>query len=416
MKKIPKSPQKVLLVIPKGCYEKFTSDYAMANIPCGVIHLAAGIIDVCQLTVWDLNVAPKTDKEMKKYFSQICPEIIGISAWIDNYPETERLIKFFKKVSTTSKIVVGGPYASVAPEIYKNAGADLVITGEGIQQMRDIITNKFSAIRLDNIDISSVYNLFPIKRYIGKYITIDNCFTIITSYGCRHNCAFCSSHYLGKVVERRLARVKSELSYLKEKYKMESVNFVDASFTTNRERALALAKIAKELKLQWSIQVRADEIDLELAEIIADAGCKYALFGLESLNQELLKESSKGTQLQDINKVIINLRQAGICPIAFVIFGLPKQTQYDAEKVINFAKQNQLPLIPNVLIPIPGTKIWQYTKSIGAPLDPRELAINVSQNYYQQKRAYSSINLSCMRSSEIKNAVRKIQKLNFLKN
>ena len=396
--------KKVMLIVPRGGY-RGENNIEVVQAPVGLIHLASAIMNCCDLSFTDCN--QMNDEEMFRKLRTENPNIIGLSAWIDNFPETKRLLKGLKKRMPKSLLVVGGPYASVAPRLYSEA--DVVIQGEGIQKMIDLIGAR-EKIDYANFFNPKIYDRLPMSLYIKDFISLKNCFPIITAWNCRHSCAFCGNGYLQLNMERSLKSVKGELEYLKNNCGINSVYFFDGSFTQNRERARKIADIARILDLKWIAQIRADESTPQLAKYLADCGCRYVSFGLESLSEKLLRSINKGICQKNIYETIDNFRLVGITPIAFVIFGLPGQTNRDAREIISFLREKRLSAFPNTLIPIPRSGIWKKAKKEGIKIDPELLALSISENYYQKNRGYCSVNLSRMSLAEIESAVREIQK------
>ncbi len=72
-----------------------------------------------------------------------------------------------------------------------------------------------------------------------------------------------------------------------------------------------------------------------------ESGCTLLMFGLESGNQRTLNLMSKGTKLDDVEKIIRNLKDVGIGIHVYLIFGFPGETDEEAEDTLRFIEKNR---------------------------------------------------------------------------
>ncbi len=58
--------------------------------------------------------------------------------------------------------------------------------------------------------------------------------------------------------------------------------------------------------------------------------------GVESGDQKVLGKMNKGTRVETVSQVLVNLRRAGIATYVYLLFGTPQETYASAQKTLNF--------------------------------------------------------------------------------
>jgi radical SAM superfamily enzyme YgiQ (UPF0313 family) len=99
--------------------------------------------------------------------------------------------------------------------------------------------------------------------------------------------------------------------------------------------------------------------------LMAKAGFRFILYGLESSNQSTLDQIKKNTQVADAQKTLAIAKKAGLEPHLTVMIGYPWESWSDAQNTINQAKiffQNGLAdsIQATIVIPYPGTPLFTY--------------------------------------------------------
>ena len=146
-----------------------------------------------------------------------------------------------------------------------------------------------------------------IPEHEKKHVDVSYVNTI---RGCPYKCTYCASpfHWDRKTTRLRSPEsVMEEMRLLKEKYyvrpkydyaasanieskenlKIEDntiVYFVDDVFTVNKKRVKKLLRmmIDEKLDMKWKCEARADHLDDEICELMAEAGCQRVKIGFES--------------------------------------------------------------------------------------------------------------------------------------
>jgi hypothetical protein len=77
-----------------------------------------------------------------------------------------------------------------------------------------------------------------------------------------------------------------------------------------------------------------------LAKISA-SGCRALLFGLESAAEPIMQRMIKGTQREDMSRILRSGATAGIWNHVFFFFGFPSETIADAQETVDFVYAHQ---------------------------------------------------------------------------
>ena len=75
---------------------------------------------------------------------------------------------------------------------------------------------------------------------------------------------------------------------------MDFVFFVDLTFTSHKKQTLQILDVIKQHDIRWTCLTRCGDMDKERADAMREAGCDIALFGVESLGKDVLREARKG--------------------------------------------------------------------------------------------------------------------------
>ncbi len=199
---------------------------------------------------------------------------------------------------------------------------------------------------------------FPLKKYLlvhGKRAP----FTCVqTAFGCPFQCSFCIASTLGYKY-RPVDNVMEELRHVAD-LGVKDVFFTDFTFEARRKNSLELClrMVAENLDLTWVCSSRASTLDEELLGWMKRAGCHTVLLGVESGDEQLLEEYSKGVTKAMLRKAFALCRRFKIRTVGHFIFGLPGETEETARKTIAFAKELDCDIASfNIAIPAPGTRL-----------------------------------------------------------
>ena len=266
-------------------------------------------------------------------------------------------------------IVWGGYFASLYTEASLNAGyVDFVVKGQGEDTLIELIdelrgSRDFSHVR--GLSFKDQFGLhvhtaaralkapddFPWLPYHrmdpAKYIapTFPGSRTAVhqASIGCPFRCNFCG---VVPVYDREKmespARTAAILGHMQAKYGVNAVQSYDNNFFLREDHARELAERIAPLDLRWWCEARVDIVlgysDDTLRRLRA-AGCVMIFFGVESGNDEALRNMKKQLSAQQTLELAHRIRQFGIVPEYSMIFGNPDDTERDLEANIAFVRR-----------------------------------------------------------------------------
>jgi len=325
----------------------------------------ATALQVKQTDFADLGIEPEKGDVVDDFVATVKryrPHLIGLSSIEVTHRLGERLLDAVKDLGIPT--VVGGPYATFAPEIVIRApGVDMVCVGEGelaLVELCEKLRRGEPASGIQNLWIKtndgiernpvrepidletlprqdwSVYDERRFWKPMGGQISVTGTFEM--NRGCPYTCTFCiNSGYKeiygnlgGYYREQDVVRLVDEMAEKKEQYDLAYVYLVAESFlTTSRGRIREFGRLYREkVALPFWVEARPESINNETVELLKETGCEGISVGVESGNVEMRKKLL-GRNVDD--KTIIRafdlLRKSGLRVSANNIIGFPTETR-----------------------------------------------------------------------------------------
>ncbi len=205
------------------------------------------------------------------------------------------------------------------------------------------------------------HDMLPVDTYRIPMLKGPYSF-IVTSRGCPGGCRFCIKH----VSYQYAIRLRSPESILEEikllhGLGVRNVHMYTDLFTVNREQVMGLCKllIESDMKIKWTCNSRVDYVDEEMLHTMAQAGCWYISWGLESGNVGILKRIRKGTDPEKMARALTWSKKAGIRNWGYFIIGLPGETKETIRETIALSKKLPLDIaLFHIAAPYPGTPFF----------------------------------------------------------
>lgn len=277
------------------------------------------------------------------------------------------------------KVLMGGPYASLAPEEVRDH-CDVLVRGELEPIAERFFDELYSGTYQSeyfgdraSLESSPVprWDLYPSERALMG--------SLQTSRGCPFECEFCDViQYVGrKQRHKNVAQVWRELDAL-HAAGFRRVFLADDNLTVYRKRAKELlAGIAEwnarqsepiSFGTQLSIECSDDE---EMLELLFNAGLHSVFIGIETPNQESLKETKKRQNVAvDMVERAERFAQHGIQVIAGTIVGFDHDGPDIFEQHLAFASRSPIPVFRvSTLYAAHATPLRERMRSVGRLLD-----------------------------------------------
>ena len=203
--------------------------------------------------------------------------------------------------------------------------------------------------------------------------------TIITSRGCPFRCTFCASKLTlgGSFRARGPENVLEEIRFLVTRHKVRHILIQDDTFTFDVERAKKICRMLmkEKFKIEWFAFSQVSKVDEELFYLMKQAGCYCVGFGIESADEDVLKNMRKSNTVKSSRFAVESAKKYGLKTQAYFIFGSKGDTRAAIEKTIRFACRLS-PTIAffNKLVPYPGTEIFNdyFKEQTNSDIDWKE--------------------------------------------
>ncbi|MEE8400896.1 MAG: radical SAM protein [Candidatus Hydrothermarchaeaceae archaeon] len=354
---------RILLIHPKFPYR------GRDLFPLGLGYLASAVRDISEITVIDENLEEFSIERVRR----INPDIIGITATTPSFPRAMQIVEALR--GTDAKIVLGGTHATFMPDEPLNSGADIVVRGEGEATFRDIVEgrpmedingiswsddgkivhnpDRELALDLDALPFPA-HEFFPVDKY--------GIMSIVTSRGCPFSCSYCSA---ARFWERRV-RYRSPKNVVEELKEIVDlgfnlIRFMDSTFTLDKKRAMEICALIKEEvpNISWSCETRADAVDDELLEALADACCTLICIGVDSACDDVLDKNGRKMDTLALKTAFERIRKHKLRSRAYVTFGLIGETRKSVEETVKFL-HGTMPdqVLLSLATAYPGTELW----------------------------------------------------------
>jgi radical SAM superfamily enzyme YgiQ (UPF0313 family) len=365
---------KILLLYPEFPKTFWSFKYALPFIgkkasspPLGLLTMAALLPEEWDKKLIDLNIENLTDKDIQD------AEFVFISAMAVQKKSVKEIINRIKKFD--KKIVAGGPlFATGYEEFLKDI--DYLVLGEA-EVTLPVFLEDFKNNNLKKIykpdrwpDIKKTplprWELLNMKKYASM--------SIQSSRGCPFNCEFCDIILLNGRTPRSKDKkqIINELNALYENDWRGDVFFVDDNFIGNKmklkeEILPAIISWMKNKKYPFNFNTQlsinlAD--DQKLMELMVEAGFETVFIGIESPDEESLKECGK---FQNINRDLLEsiriIQNNGLQVQAGFIIGFDKDTPSIFERMILFIQTSGImTAMVGLLQAPPKTRLWERLK------------------------------------------------------
>lgn len=376
--------KKILLVNPRYDMEtlRVSDEKSLAvradNMPLGLATVAALTPDDFSVEIWDEFVRGPVESNAR--FLENNYDLVGLTSTRVTILRAIDIASFFKEKGVL--VAIGGPGVSGSPDRCR-AYFDILFIGEAELTWPAFLADwRGGSFKKEYRQIEKpAMHLSPKPRWdsIVDDVPLYSMGSVQTTRGCPYDCEFCDVVYLNGRIQRHkdIDRVIEEVEALRD-LGVTTVYFADDNLIGNHQYAKKLlrkliplnAGLPAPLRFatQASIDVARDE---ELLELLADANFYEMLIGIESTNEQSLKEigkfnNLKGNLVEEVHKILsygISVRGALIC--GFDHDGLDVFDNH-----IQFINEAFLPAVSLHMLNAPiGTRLWRRMREEGRVID-----------------------------------------------
>ena len=306
------------------------------------------------------------------------------------------IINFIKTYNQTARIIVGGPFVStkvrtLASEeleflLESTIGADFYVNSS---QGEAALVHIIDALK-NNKPFDSIYNIYyktgngikatPVmkednrisenmvewglfKDNVGEYINAR------TAISCPFSCSFCGfPQHAGQYQVSTVEGIERELIALDKIGTVKDVHFIDDTFNIPAPRFKEILRmmIKNQFRFKWHSYFRCQYADKEMVELMSASGCEGVFLGIESGNNQVLKNMHKVADTYKYLKGIELLKEYGIVTFGSFIIGFPGETDETVRDTIDFIETSGLDFFRTQLWYCePITPIWKQKEIYG---------------------------------------------------
>lgn len=333
-------------------------------------------------------------REILRRLREFSPDVVGLTAFTNEIIQCGHVATLVKNLAREQGkrivTIVGGVHASALPEqtLHEFPQFDLVGVGEGEQTLLELARHVARGAapaelsRIDGLawrdpeDPARVLRSNPRKNIADQrslpmpawdMLPPSPQYTVMTSRGCPFACNFCQNPN-GRVVRKRAEdQFLEEVAWLIAERGCVDLHICDEIFTIDRARTHYLLDGMIELGFgdhyTFHAQTHINTVDAALLRKIDRAGCRLLGFGMETGDEETLKQMGKGTSLKKIREIMALSRETQLKLGTYFILGQPDESWRSAWNTIKLAVEaNPETPVFGVMVPYPGTKVWDWAQ------------------------------------------------------
>ena len=373
--------------------------------PLGILYLCSHL----RQQGFDVEVFDTTFSSRESLFRHLQtekPSVLGIYANLMTRSNVVEIIRAGREAGW--RVIVGGPEPGAYAQEFLESGADFVVFGEGESTMQELLTafrdgggksssgwrSKIAGTAyLDDIGAfhqnpprAQIADLdaqpWPARQAIDLHRYVDTWRThhrqgsvnFITARGCPYKCRWCSHQVYGQTHRRRNPiKVVDELEWLLTEYTPDIAWVSDDVFTINHEwiRKYAAEMRRRNLHIPFECISRADRLNEEMLDLLAELGCFRIWIGSESGSQRLLDSMDRGVKVEQVQQAVEMSRARRIQSGMFLMWGYEGEEMEDIEATIRHVSKSKPDIFfTTVSYPIKGTPYYQQVQSKLVQLKP----------------------------------------------
>lgn len=411
----------------------YDNDSFISWFPQGLAYIAAACLQAGhEVEIYNQDVYHWPESHLTDLLDKERYDFIGVSA-CGGYYQYWKVLKISQAINQAKHrpfYVLGGHLASPEPDYFlRKTSADAIVIGEGeitvinllkaLEQKKPFhLVNGIAFLEngeciqtprqglitdIDGIPFP-VWDLFPIDHYallrVPHIKNSERWMPVLSGRGCTFKCNFCyrmDEGFRGRSPEN----IVEEIQILKKDYQISFITFSDELLMSSMQRTVELCKcfIKNKLNVKWDCNGRLNYAKPDVLKLMKEAGCVFINYGIESLDEQALRNMNKAQTVRQITSGIENTLAAGISPGFNIIFGNIGETaeslRLGVEFLLKYTDHSQMRTIRPVT-PYPGSPLYYYAIKKGLLKD--------CEDFYEHKHVNSdllSVNFTDLSDDEV---------------
>ena len=405
---------RILLVV-------YDNDSYMNCFPLGFGYVSTVMLqEGLEVEVYSQDVHHYPEEHLTNHLNNNHYDIVAVSV-IAGYFQYRKLLKLSDAINRSTNrpeyYILGGHGPTPEPEYFlKITNADIVVRGEGEVTIKELVHALANKQPLSNIlgiayrdgdstvitgerpliqDLDSIampaYHLFPMEFYRllrePRTAPTDLTFPVLSARGCSFKCTFCYRMDTG-LRNRSNESIVEEIRLLQKNYNINYIGFYDELLVSSVDRIVSFCEaiIKANLNIRWNCNGRLNYALPHVLQLMKKAGCVYINYGIESVDNDVLKKMKKGLRVDQIIKGIETTLAEEISPGFNMIFGSLGDNQDTLDRAVQFLLKyddgSELRTIRPVT-PYPGSPLYYYAIEQGLLKD--------CEDFYEHKHSNSDL-------------------------
>jgi len=370
-------------------------------VPLGILYICSHL----RSKGFDVDVFDSTfssPQDLIRHLQAETPSVLGVYA---NLMTRKRVVEIVRIARSAGwKTIVGGPEPGAYVREYLDAGADVVVIGEGeitteellpaLRENSEAALAKVSGIaflgengqihqttprqQIADLDAQPwpARDAIDVMRYVRTWRDAhgQGSLSFITARGCPYRCRWCSHQVFGMTHRRRKHQaVVDEVEWLLSTYRPDMVWVADDVFTIHHGwlRQYTAEMRRRGLRIPFECISRADRLNDEVIDLLAELGCFRVWIGSESGSQRILNSMERGVTVEQVQSAVSTCKTRGIQTGMFLMWGYDGEELQDIEATIEHVKRSDPDIFfTTIAYPIKGTPYYQRVADSLVQLKP----------------------------------------------
>jgi len=340
------------------------------------------------------------------------PGLVAITCGFNHYPEMRQVV-----AAVTRRLgvpcLLGGIHTTLNaravmeenPELaYANVGegelptlelADALDSGRDPAGIANLLVRTPAGIRANAprpfLDLATLPDMATdIWDFQGVIDRRRGWVNVSAQRGCPYRCPYCHNNGVARVVAERRglsgsgnaelgflryrppADVVRELCGIRARYRMQAFSFIDDTFTMNHAWLAELLELyRRDVRVPFVCNTTAIDLDAEILDLMAAAGCRIVRMGVESGSPRVVDEVLKRRFIgrERLRWAFAAVQERGMHALAFSMIGNPSETRAEVEATFRFnAELAPTSMKLSLAQPYPGTDFHAEARE-GAQID-----------------------------------------------
>ena len=370
-------------------------------VPLGILYICSHLrrkgFDV---EVFDSTFS--TQQDLIHHLQTETPSVLGVYANLMTRRRVVEIVKIAREAGW--KTIVGGPEPGAYVREYLDVGADVVVIGEGEITIEELLPAlhedsesalaKVSGIaflgengqihqtapreQIADLDAQPwpARDAIDVMRYVRTWRDAhgQGSLSFITARGCPYRCRWCSHQVFGMTHRRRKPlAVVDEVEWLVSTYHPDMVWIADDVFTIHHGwlRQYTAEMRRRGLRIPFECISRADRLNDEVVDLLAELGCFRVWIGSESGSQRILNAMERGVTVEQVQSAVSTCKTRSIQTGMFLMWGYEGEELQDIEATIEHVKRSDPDIFfTTIAYPIKGTPYYHRVADSLVQLKP----------------------------------------------